>query len=213
MYRLDIGWVIGVSAISRKLAVVIIAIMNSLFGCCGAWITGRCGLPCLLLHTWTRRYQRRLRTDNATFRSNQRAIRSKSNRHRCSVRTNTILHYASIVVFYRSVERLRRWIIDTYQRPDTQWIRGEYKRRELFQTPNKSPIPSRFEAHACILGKVVIRFLRLFLLPCPFLLSPILLAFLVFAAFYVTASRKSILRGERLEAVSSLHTRRAKRNV
>ena len=55
MYRLDIGWVIGVSAISRKLAVVIIAIMNSLFGCCGVWITGRCGLPCLLLHTWTRR--------------------------------------------------------------------------------------------------------------------------------------------------------------
>lgn len=62
-----ITWIIGVSDISRKLAVVIIAIMNSLFGCCGVWITGRCGLPCLLLHIWVRRYQRWIRAASHSF--------------------------------------------------------------------------------------------------------------------------------------------------
>lgn len=63
-------WIISVSGISSKLAVVIIAIMNSLFGCCGLWITERCGLPCLLFHIWVHRY-----TDIAIA---MKLIRSKS---------------------------------------------------------------------------------------------------------------------------------------
>jgi len=63
----EITWIISISDISRKLAMVIIAIMNFLFGCCGVWIIGRYGLPCLLLHIWAHRHQRWLRTSSHSF--------------------------------------------------------------------------------------------------------------------------------------------------